>query len=66
LAGNRARLERPLAQTCMYLRDFAVTPGDSTLAEFDATSFARLPRSYARALDMLVDLRDFGFTSFFK
>lgn len=66
LAGNRARLERPLAQTCMYLRDFVVTPGDSTLVEFDATSSARLPRSYARALDMLVDLRDFGFTSFFK
>ncbi|WP_157648978.1 hypothetical protein [Burkholderia ubonensis] len=66
LAGNRARLERPLAQTCMYLRDFAVAPGDSTLAVFEATSTARLPRSYARALDMLVDLRDFGFTSFFK
>lgn len=66
LSGNRAKLERPLAQTCMYLRDFAVTTADPTLVEFDVTSPARLPRSYARALDMLIDLRDFGFTSFFK
>ncbi|CAE6887806.1 hypothetical protein [Paraburkholderia domus] len=66
LSGNRAKLEAPLAQTCMYLRDLAVTPGDATLADFDVTSPARLPKSYVRALDMLVSLREFGFTSFFK
>lgn len=66
IAGNRAKLEMPLARLCVYLRDLTPAPGDAAVADFDATAPAKLVKSYRRATEMLQGLRDFGFVSFFK
>jgi len=66
LNGNRAKLEAPLAILCSYLRDLAQPTADVRLETFDPQAPAGLPRSYARAVEMLDGLRDFGFVSFFK
>lgn len=67
LTGNRAKLELPLARLCAFLRDPSVsTSGNVLNEEFDPTSQAALQQSYRRAVDMLSDLRQFGFVSFFK
>jgi 5-methylcytosine-specific restriction endonuclease McrBC GTP-binding regulatory subunit McrB len=66
LSGNRAKLEAPLAQLCVYLRDLALHGDDVALEEFDLSASSALPHSYGRAVEMLNALRDFGFVSFFK
>ena len=66
LSGNRAKLERPLAALCAYLKDLAAATGDLSITSFDPAADARLPKSYRRAVEMLTGLRDFGFVSFFK
>ena len=66
LAGNRAKLEGPLATLCAYLRDLERPAAGVTLDDFDPAAEARLPKSYQRAVDMLGSLRNFGFVSFFK
>jgi hypothetical protein len=66
LQGNRAKLEVPLAELCSYLQNLAVPSGDLTLAEYDGSAAAKLPKAFRRAVEMLDSLRDFGFVSFFK
>jgi len=66
LSGNRAKLEKPLARLCVYLRDLTVVSNDASLATFDTAPQAALPKAYRRAVEMLDALRDFGFVSFFK
>lgn len=66
LSGNRAKLERPLAKLCAYLKDPASPAEDASLEEFDIAASAALPKSYRRAVEMLDSLRTFGFVSFFK
>ena len=66
LQGNRAKLEAPLAKLCHYLQNLSLPNGDVTLAEYDSTATAQLPKSFRRAVEMLESLRDFGFVSFFK
>jgi hypothetical protein len=66
LQGNRAKLEVPLAELCSYLQNLAMPSGDMTLAEYDGSAAAKLPKAFRRAVEMLDSLRDFGFVSFFK
>jgi 5-methylcytosine-specific restriction endonuclease McrBC GTP-binding regulatory subunit McrB len=66
LSGNRAKLEKPLAQLCFYLRDMTVPSPDADLEDFDPHAAATFSKAYRRAVEMLNALRDFGFVSFFK
>ncbi len=66
LSGNRAKLEKPLAKLCVYLRDLTLTSNDASLEDLDPAATAALPKAYRRAVEMLNALRDFGFVSFFK
>jgi hypothetical protein len=66
LQGNRAKLEEPLARLCGYLQTLSEQSGDLTLAEYDASAAAKLPKAFRRAVEMLEALRDFGFVTFFK
>jgi hypothetical protein len=66
LSGNRAKLEKPLARLCFYLRNRTVPSPDADLDEFAPEATAVFPKAYRRAVEMLSSLRDFGFVSFFK
>lgn len=66
LQGNRAKLERMLVRLCSFLRDLSVPADLPATTMFERRAEADLPKSYARALEMLDSLRDFGFVSFFK
>src|SRR5262249_8055972 len=66
LQGNKAKLEAPLSRLCGYLQNLAVPAGEVALAVYAPAAVAKLPKAYARAVEMLESLRDFGFVSFFK
>lgn len=65
IQGNRAKIERPLGQLCMYLRELEMAAKGASFTE-DSIETPRLPQSYKRAVDMLHSLSEFGFVSFFK
>jgi hypothetical protein len=66
LAGNRAKMETPLAKLCLYLRDLSLPSTLPDVIDFDTAALALLPKSYTRATEMYEALRSFGFVSFFK
>jgi hypothetical protein len=66
IQGNRARIENSLCTLIYYLHEMAM-PAESF--DLDTTVFEtdpKLKQSYARAMEMLNRLRDFGFVTFFK
>lgn len=66
IQGNRARIEWTLCSLIYYCHELTIPPAsfDLDMAVFETVP--KLIQSYARATEMLGQLRDFGFVTFFK
>jgi hypothetical protein len=65
ISGNRGKVEEALVRVCAFARDLSTADVQLT-EEFAVDTKAKLERTFARSVDMLQSLREFGYVSFFK